>query len=158
LILIFSSELYIIDGPQSKVKETPLRSLKADLIGGYVTARGMVTKVSDVRPMVSVACYVCEVCGFEIYQTVNSKIFMPLVDCPSNICKQNKTRGKLISNTRLFFELCHFNFSEPQSLFLIKKSKSKKLLIKFQWEIFQEHLVLLLKEKIQENALLVILS
>jgi len=102
---MYQSDLYIVDGPQAKKKILPLRSLKADLIGGYVTVRGMVTKVSDVRPIVSVACYVCEVCGFEIYQTINSKIFMPLVDCPSNLCKQNRTRGKLISNTRLFFLL-----------------------------------------------------
>jgi len=99
-VLLRKYELYIIDGPSAKKKVLPLRELKAELIGGYVTVRGMVTKVSDVRPIVSCACYVCEVCGFEIYQTVNSKVFMPLADCPSNICKQNRTRGKLISNHR----------------------------------------------------------
>lgn len=92
--------MYIVDGPGAKKKIAPLRDLKADVIGGYVTVRGMVTKVSDVRPIVSVACYVCEVCGFEIYQTVNAKIYMPLVDCPSTVCKQNRTRGKLIPNNR----------------------------------------------------------
>ena len=40
------------------------------IIGSYVQLRGMVTKVSDVRPIINVACYFCEVCGFEVYHTV----------------------------------------------------------------------------------------
>jgi len=48
--------------------------------------------------MIAVASYLCEACGCEIYQTVNSSIFTPLVECISNICKTNKTRGKLIAN------------------------------------------------------------
>ncbi len=94
------SDLVITNGPGSKMKITPLRSLKADVIGALVNVRGIVTRVSEVRPIVNVACYICEVCGFEVYQTVNAKIYMPLMDCPSLICKQNRTRGKLVPNNR----------------------------------------------------------
>jgi DNA replication licensing factor MCM7 len=93
-------ELYITNGPNAKTKVVPIRQLKAELIGSYVQVRGMVTKVSDVRPIVSVACYFCEICGFEVYHTVTSKSYMPLVDCPSAICRQNNTKGKLLPNNR----------------------------------------------------------
>ena len=57
-------------GPNDKQKIVPLRQLKSDLIGSLVTVRGMVTKVTEVKPMITVACYLCDVCGFEVYQTV----------------------------------------------------------------------------------------
>ena len=130
----------------------PLRSLKADLIGGLITCRGIVTRVSEVRPIVSVACYICEVCGFEVYQTVQSKIFMPLVDCPSNICKQNRSRGKLIPNNRYsLFEIPKI-IESPNSL-LIKKSESKKLLKKSQSATSPDLSASSAKARTPENAL-----
>ena len=92
----------------------------------------MVTKVSDVRPIINVACYFCEVCGFEVYHTViycnkyillmkyiqvTSKTYMPLVECPGPICKQNNTKGKLIQNIRYFSSLVKL------ILFYIRASK-----------------------------------
>jgi DNA replication licensing factor MCM7 len=32
--------------------------------------KGMVTRISDVKPMVSVVTYTCDICGCEIYQEV----------------------------------------------------------------------------------------
>ena len=42
-----------------------------------------------------VADYVCDVCGFEVYQVINQKQFNPLIECPSDKCKTNKVKGEL---------------------------------------------------------------
>ncbi|KAL6978279.1 Mcm2-7 hexameric complex component [Sarracenia purpurea var. burkii] len=47
-----------------------------------------------------VAVYTCEECGFEIYQEVTARNFMPLFECPSNRCKINNTKGNLILQLR----------------------------------------------------------
>lgn len=77
---------------------TPLRSLKASLIGSLVNVRAMVVRVTDVKPLIHVACYVCEACGCEIYQQVNRRVYTPTVECPSNICVTNNSKGKIIPN------------------------------------------------------------
>ena len=41
------------------------------------------------------ACYVCESCGFELYQPVNGKEFTPISVCSTPECKENNTAGKL---------------------------------------------------------------
>jgi DNA replication licensing factor MCM7 len=38
-----------------------------------VRVSGIVTRVSDVKPLVEVATYTCDQCGFEIYQEVMVK-------------------------------------------------------------------------------------
>ena len=43
-------------------------------IGHLVTVKGMVTRISDVKPMVSVVTYTCDLCGSEIYQEVRYTI------------------------------------------------------------------------------------
>lgn len=35
-----------------------------------VTIRGMVVRVTDVKPLMTVAAYTCEQCGYELYQPV----------------------------------------------------------------------------------------
>ncbi|KAL8515924.1 hypothetical protein ACS0TY_014575 [Phlomoides rotata] len=47
-----------------------------------------------------VAVYTCEECGFEIYQEVTARIYMPIFDCPAEQCKTNCTKGKLIPQLR----------------------------------------------------------
>lgn len=51
-------------------KSTPMtiRQVKAANIGQLVKIAGIVTRCSDVKPLVQVAVYTCEDCGFEIYQ------------------------------------------------------------------------------------------
>ncbi|KAG0480073.1 hypothetical protein HPP92_010931 [Vanilla planifolia] len=60
------SEVYI----KAFSKGTPLtiRQVKALHIGQLVKISGIVTRCSDVKPLVQVAVYTCEECGFEIYQ------------------------------------------------------------------------------------------
>ena len=48
-----------------------LREVKADDIGHLVTIKGLVTRISDVKPRVAVCTYTCDVCGCEIFQDVS---------------------------------------------------------------------------------------
>lgn len=92
-------ELYIIpDTTLYKVQN--MRDIKAASVGHLVSVSGIVTRVSDVQPLVQVVTYICQVCGFESYQPVNDKTFTPLSACPSPACKQNQSSGKIIQQTR----------------------------------------------------------
>jgi len=78
----------------------PLREVRAQSIGQLVTVRGIATKVSEVKPLLSVGTYTCESCGYEIYQEVTGNAYMPLCECPSSRCKINNNPGKLLFQTR----------------------------------------------------------
>lgn len=47
-----------------------MRDVRADSIGNLVTVRGIVTRATEVKPMMSVATYTCDQCGAETYQPV----------------------------------------------------------------------------------------
>eukprot|EP00002_Diphylleia_rotans_P001193 TRINITY_DN10661_c0_g1_i1.p1 TRINITY_DN10661_c0_g1~~TRINITY_DN10661_c0_g1_i1.p1 ORF type:complete len:601 (+),score=137.97 TRINITY_DN10661_c0_g1_i1:45-1847(+) len=86
--------------PLSKEKPVPVREVKSSLVGHLVSVRGIVTRVTDVKPMITVATYTCDQCGFEIYQEVNSKAFLPIFECTSQKCATNQTKGKVYMQTR----------------------------------------------------------
>lgn len=81
-------------------KPTPIRDVKAAQIGKLVTVRGIVTRCTEVKPMMQVATYTCDQCGAETYQPINSTSFMPLLMCPTDDCKVNKSGGRLYLQTR----------------------------------------------------------
>ncbi len=60
-------ETYILSGPNHKKKLTPLRQLKSDKIGSLVSVKCIVVRTSDVKPMMQVASFACDSCGFEVY-------------------------------------------------------------------------------------------
>jgi DNA replication licensing factor MCM7 len=91
-------ELILVPGPNAKKHVLPLRGLKATIIGSLITVKAVVVRVSEVKPSVVVASYICDVCGHELLQTVPGKTYMPIVDCPAPVCKTNRTRGKLYPN------------------------------------------------------------
>ena len=111
-------------------KPMALRNVRAADIGHLVSVKAICTRTSDVKPLISVVTYACDVCGFEIYQNVspvwcwcwcwcccggqcpwrvelvcasrcvavyqvNAKSFLPLKECPSKSCKDNKSTGRL---------------------------------------------------------------
>lgn len=78
----------------------PIRQVKAEHIGKLVTVRGIVIRESDVKPRITVACYTCDQCGYETFQTVKSPEFSPLVECGSVTCKANKNFGRLTMQIR----------------------------------------------------------
>jgi len=102
----FPSELfrkynvYFVFGENSKKKITKMRELRANQIGGLVQVKGIVTRISDVKPCIQVATYACDVCGFETYQTVNGREYTPLSICPSEKCVKNQTKGQLYHQIR----------------------------------------------------------
>ncbi|KAL1505170.1 hypothetical protein ABEB36_004792 [Hypothenemus hampei] len=91
-------EVYFKD--LSTRKHQPIREVKADQLGKLVTVRGIVTRCTEVKPMMCVATYTCDQCGAETYQPIASMSFMPETLCPSEDCKINKSGGRLYLQTR----------------------------------------------------------
>jgi len=77
-----------------------------------IKVKGIVTRMSDVTPKCSVATYLCETCGHEIYQIINSRAYTPIFTCPSQVCQQNSNTGRLFPQTR------GSRFQKFQELFL----------------------------------------
>eukprot|EP00939_MAST-03C_sp_MAST-3C-sp1_P000076 g76.t1 len=86
--------------PREDQPSVSIRQVSARAIGKLVKVRGMITKCTDVKPLVSIVTYSCDVCGGEIYQEVKKRNFIPLTECPSTKCVQNKSRGKLFMQSR----------------------------------------------------------
>eukprot|EP00762_Andalucia_godoyi_P007574 ANDGO_00816.mRNA.1 DNA replication licensing factor MCM7 len=74
----------------SKEKPVAIRSVRAQHIGHLVSIAGIVTRVSDVRPEMKVATYVCESCSTEVYQEVTARSFKPLIQCPLPNCANHR--------------------------------------------------------------------
>jgi DNA replication licensing factor MCM7 len=91
-------ELIII--PPAEKPTIPLRQVKATLIGKLLRVRGIVTRVTEVKPLLVVATYNCDSCGLEAYQEVTQRTFMPMLQCPSTKCKLSRQPGKLNFQTR----------------------------------------------------------
>lgn len=91
---------YTLNFVPRPMKVRGVREVGADLIGKLVRVRGVVTRVSQVRPAVKVASYICESCGTEIYQTVENEAFDCLAECFSEKCRTRKIRGTLCLITR----------------------------------------------------------
>ncbi|KAK4694948.1 DNA replication licensing factor MCM7, partial [Lecanoromycetidae sp. Uapishka_2] len=81
-------------------KALAVRNVRGDHLGHLITVRGIATRVSDVKPSVQVNAYTCDRCGYEIFQTVTSKQFTPMIECLSPECKQNNSKGQLFLSTR----------------------------------------------------------
>ena len=81
-------------------KPTPLRLIRADSVGHLVTVRGVVTRVTDVAPLVRVVAYICFECGWETYQPINDRVFTPISKCPSAVCTLNRSDGALQQQAR----------------------------------------------------------
>ncbi|KAJ3441620.1 DNA replication licensing factor mcm7 [Anaeramoeba flamelloides] len=84
--------------PRNKMQVRHMRSVKASSIGKMVKIRGIVTRITEVKPRVKVATYTCEKCPNEIYQEVNGSTFMPLQACP--VCEKNGVLAVLNLQTR----------------------------------------------------------
>lgn len=65
--------------PPSSQRAKKLREVKADDIGHLVSIKGLVTRISDVKPRVSVCTYTCDVCGSEIFQDVSFCLSLYLI-------------------------------------------------------------------------------
>ncbi len=55
----------------NQAKHLSIREVKADSIGKLVSVKGIVTRATEVKPMLQVATYTCDQCGAETYQPVS---------------------------------------------------------------------------------------
>ena len=78
-----------------------IRDVRSSHIGNLISARGIVTRVSEVKPLLKVATYTCEQCGGNTHQPINGLSFSPLNACPSEACKANVSKAQ---SARLVFE------------------------------------------------------
>ena len=108
-------ELIIIPGPGSKNKTIPLRQLKANQIGSLQTIKGIVVKMTDVKPFLKVASYSCDICGYETYQVNHQRTYMPLLDCQSEQCRNNRSHGDIMQINRAskFLSFQEITIQEP---------------------------------------------
>lgn len=81
-------------------KPMSVRQVHSEHVGKLVTIRAIVTRVSEVKPLLIVATYTCDMCGSEVYQEVTASAFMPVIECPSESCKKNNVKGQLTLQTR----------------------------------------------------------
>lgn len=81
--LFFYSELYFKAPSTSKPKV--VRDIRADSIGHLVAVRGIVTRATEVKPMMAVATYTCDQCGAETYQPVRFDLLLPTPKSSSNV-------------------------------------------------------------------------
>lgn len=84
----------------AQVRPLSVRQVRAEFLGQLITIRGIVTRVSDVKPAATVIAYTCDQCGYEVFQEVKTKTFSPLIECTSQQCSQNQTKGQLYMSTR----------------------------------------------------------
>nr|XP_042894859.1 DNA replication licensing factor mcm7-B isoform X1 [Parasteatoda tepidariorum] len=85
---------------KSAIENLSVRDVKAEHIGKLITVRGIVTRCTEVKPMIVVSTYTCDQCGSETIKAVNSLNFMPLINCESEECRVNKSGGRLYLQTR----------------------------------------------------------
>lgn len=77
-----------------------VRDIRGTQLGRLITVRGIVTRVSDVKPALQVNAYTCDRCGHENFQEVKGRQFTPLEQCTSEACSTNNTKGQLFMATR----------------------------------------------------------
>lgn len=89
--------------PRPGDKSIPLRDVRADHVGHLVTVSGIVTRVTEVKPRAAAAAYICRGCGFEVYQEITGRSFMPLASCPTPAHgARGSEAGMLVPNYRGF--------------------------------------------------------
>ena len=81
-------------------KSLAVRNVRGEHLGHLITVKGIATRVSDVKPSVQVNAYTCDRCGSEIFQPITTKQFTPMVECPSEECVNNNSKGQLFLSTR----------------------------------------------------------
>ncbi len=94
----------------SQQESLGIRKISAGNIGKLIRIRGIVTRITEVRPMMRVATYICGIiictiiytfiCGNEIYQLINKRKYRQITECSSQQCQQNRNRRPILPQTR----------------------------------------------------------
>ena len=88
------SEIYFKTPSQQKALS--VRDIKAERIGKLVQVRGIVTRSTEVKPMMTVATYTCDQCGAETYQPVSPVVYIFIqyfLFCPKSLKVLGKSVG-----------------------------------------------------------------
>jgi DNA replication licensing factor MCM7 len=86
--------------PHPAFRPVKLREINSSHVGALVQLDCVVLKVSQVKPKIQVVTYHCDVCGAEVFQSVEAENYTPLTECQSVRCKENKHKGKLNQSIR----------------------------------------------------------
>ena len=86
--------------PRTTAKPLPLRSIGAPHVGALVRVRGVITHAADVKPLITVATYLDDVTGIEVYQEVTGRTFTPLAALPSGAARRAGGAAALHLQTR----------------------------------------------------------
>ncbi|CAJ1330092.1 unnamed protein product [Effrenium voratum] len=86
--------------PRANGQSLTLRQINAEKVGSLMQLDCLVVNMSQVKPKVEVVTYHCEMCGSEIFQSVEGEGYTPPKECPSQKCKDNKQTGHLRCNIR----------------------------------------------------------
>lgn len=81
--------------PPPGFEKIPIHQLRAQHIGSLLNVGGIVSKITNVKPMLSVGVYRCEECGELQFQHVESSQFTRKTDCESQSCRTAKRKGTL---------------------------------------------------------------
>ncbi|KAG7092770.1 hypothetical protein E1B28_009093 [Marasmius oreades] len=92
---------YVYFKPLQSDVAMAVREVRGSHLGRLLTVRGIVTRVSEVKPLLQVNAYTCDICGAETFEDISNKTFMPITDCQNlEQCKKNNIRGTLHMQTR----------------------------------------------------------
>merc|ERR1719422_2000517 len=81
--------------PRDDFKPLKVRDISAAQVGSLVQIDCIVVRTGQVKPKVEVVTYHCDVCGCEVFLSVENERYMPISECPGQRCKDNKMSGKL---------------------------------------------------------------
>lgn len=78
-----------------------IRSLNSSKIGNLVKIKGIITKCSESKLFLRVACFICTNCNFENYMVINQEHYIPLELCQSPKCQ---IKGDLLFSQRFVID------------------------------------------------------
>lgn len=86
--------------PPTSMKPFAVRDIRGAHLGKLITLRGIVTRVSEVKPFLQVEAVACDVCGAEIFTEITSRSYLPTTYCTSKTCTMNKVKSPVYPQNR----------------------------------------------------------
>ena len=77
-----------------------VRQVRGAHLGKLLSVRGIVTRVSEVKPFLQVEAVACDVCGAESFTEVTGRTFLPTEFCTSTTCRTNKVKSAVYAQNR----------------------------------------------------------
>lgn len=94
-ILLRRYTLYLKPDSRRESKPLAVRAIRSSHLGSLLTLRGIVTRVSEVKPCIQVDAYACDECGAETFQEIKGKQYLPATICTGPKCFRAKKKGNL---------------------------------------------------------------